>query len=464
MSDDRPHVELSKRDDDLADALLQPVGGKPLAERARFDHSKRNWHLWDGLRWKKDQKTEILDEIRRRARAWFDHADSVEKKKIVANLFDSAKKESVLKALASRPEIAMVGDEWDTQAHLIGCQNGTIDLRDGTFDPSPHPDLLMTRTVTAKWDPEAECPRFIAFVREIMGGDEELADYLIRLLGYALFGWQREQKFWMWVGQGNNGKGTLAKVMSAVMGSYADTPADTLYMKTKYGASKSGDARADLVKLQGIRWTWMSEPQGGHFNDELIKSHTGDDPIQARALYSNNFVTFRPTHTIIFLTNDPPRVADVGQSMRRRVRIIRFDQDFSAEGVIDRGLEDKLKEEKDGIFRLLVLAATQYYQHGLPEPAQVVQWASDYIEENDPLGRFVAERCNTGPGLQCTAAVLYGAYEDWTRHHDMEAMSQTGFGLAMGRRFPKEKGRMATYFNGIAPKSAMQIAEADDDS
>ena len=57
----------------------------------------------------------------------------------------------------------------------------------------------------------------------------------------------------------------------------------------------------------------MSEPNGGgQFNDEMVKAHTGDDPIRARALYSNDYAEFRPTHTIMIAANTPPKVSDVG--------------------------------------------------------------------------------------------------------------------------------------------------------
>jgi len=453
-----PDIKLSKRDDDLADLLMLATGTyPPLPQRARYDHSKKNWHLWNGFRWKLDDRNEIFEEVRRRALSHIGSGDS-SRAKIVAYLLDSSKKESVLKALASRPAIAMVGDEWDTHANLLGCRNGLIDLHNGEFFPEPDPDLLITRSVRAKWVDGATCPRFMKFVSEIMGGDEELALYLVRLLGYALYGNQREQKFWLWVGGGSNGKGTLAKVMSFVLDDYADTPSDLLYMKTKFGASKSGDARADLVKLQGKRWTWMSEPQGGNFNDELIKAHTGDDPIQARSLYSNNYITFRPSHTIIFLTNLAPKVEDVGDSMRRRVRIIRFDEKFSDPGVVDRDLEDKLRGERDGILQLLVRAAVAYHTEGMPEPARVLEWAGEYIDDNDPLGRFLYERCEVGAGKSSSAKLLFDTYQDWAASVDAETLTMTAFGLLMARQFKKERGKSGTTYYGVRARSIVEIA------
>ncbi len=455
-----PEQEISRHDDDLA-TLLQADG---ITEEIRYDHARGQWHYWNKWRWQKDATAKVYNIVYRHTKALLGATQSESKAKALISLYDQSKKESVLKTLASRPDIAMVGDEWDTQPWLVGCRNGTLDLRDLSFHTEPHPEWLVTRSVKADWNPDARCPLFEKFLREIMSGDEELVMYLLHVLGYSLFGWQREQKFWMFVGQGQNGKGTLAKVMAYVLGEYSDSPSAELYMKTRMGASSASAPRAELVKLQGIRFAWMSEPQGGAFNDELVKAHTGDDPIQARPLYSNDFITFRPTHTIVFLTNDPPRTEDVGLSMRRRARLIRFLEDFTGDRE-DKTLEEKLRAEADGILQLLAACAQSWALGNMVEPQKVSNWSSDYIEENDPIARFVQERCVVDYGVYTSGALLYDAYVSWCRDLALEPKSQTGFGIAASKRFKKEKGHSGAVYKGIGLKGAMTLAmEGADDA
>jgi putative DNA primase/helicase len=459
--------ELSKHDDDLADLLDRPFP-EGISDRVRFDHSKDQWHIWDGMRWRADKTGNIHEQVRDRLRQWIKDATNDgngDKVKVLLALFDHSKKEAVLKALSKRPGIAMTGEEWDPHPYLVAFSNGVLDLRDLSFDEHPSPDLLLTRSTRQKWDPDADCPKFKAFLYQITGQDETLVNYLIRVIGYAMFGWQREQKFWMWVGEGQNGKGTLAKVVAAALGDYADTPSAELYMKTRFGSARSDAARPDLLRLQGVRWTWMSEPAGGQFNEEMLKAHTGDDPIQARDLFGKaaSFSTWRPTHTVIFLTNNPPRTEDVGASMQRRARVVKFEQDFRGEREV-KGLEDVLKKEAPGILALLASAARFWWTDsqddgdGLQEPAKVTAWSSEYIAENDPLVHFIEEWCVVGKEEKAPAAVLFASYQDWCARKDTDPMSQTGFGLALGRRFLKERGVRGATYRGIRPRSA---ADAD---
>src|ERR1700752_2514938 len=118
----------------------------------------------------------------------------------------------------------------------------------------------------------------------------------------------------------------------------------------------------------------MSEPPGRQFDEQLLKAHTGEDVIVARDLYgkSSQMLEFPPTHKIVFLTNDPPKTEDVGVSMRRRVRIVRFEQDYTGPRA-DLLLEERLRGEVAGIARRLAQFAKLWYQTGLAEPAAVTE-------------------------------------------------------------------------------------------
>lgn len=451
---------ISKADDHLSGLLVEPapIG---IGDIVRYDHLRGRWLTWNGVRWRPDTTKKVHDIVREKAGEWMgsDALDGDQRKAIMP-LFDVPKKENVLRSLSSRRQVAMSGNEWDTDGYLVGFDNGILDLREGQFYSEPDPNLMVSKTVGVAWDSQAECPLFEAFLDQIMGGDQGLVAYLKRLIGYSLIGTSSEQKFWMWVGRGSNGKGVLARTLREVFGDYAETPSDTMYMKTRLGAARSDAARPDLLRLQSVRFTYMSEPPGGQFNEEMLKSHTGEDAILARNLYAKaeQFAQFTPTHKIVFLTNDPPKTDDVGVSMRRRVRVIRFEQDYSQDP--DRTLEDRLKAEKAGILNLAIREALTWVSEGLPEPASVTQWSADYIEENDPLAAFIAERCEVARQVQGSSSALWASYEDWITQRGAEAMSRTGFGLALGRRFHGKHTKTGAVYVGIRAKSAVELADA----
>lgn len=450
---------ISKADDHLSAVLMEP-GPLGIGDIVRYDHLRSRWLIWNGVRWRPDLVKRINHITREKVAEWFGSgALDGDQMKAILPIFDVPKKENVLRSLASQPAIAMTGNEWDTDGYLVGFDNGILDLRVGEFYSEPDPNLMVSKTVGADWDPTAECPQFESFLSQIMGEDADLVAYLKRLIGYSMIGTQSEQKFWMWVGRGSNGKGVLARTLKDVFGDYADTPSDTMYMKTRMGSARSDAARPDLLRLQSVRFTYMSEPPGGQFNEEMLKSHTGEDSILARNLYARaeQMAQFTPTHKIIFLTNDPPKTDDVGVSMRRRVRVVWFNQDYSE--APNRQLEDILKAEKAGILNLAIKEALRWVAEGMPEPALVTRWSAEYIEENDPLAAFITERCEVGRQVTGSSVSLWASYEDWMTQRGTESMSRTGFGLAMGRRFKSKHTMTGNVYVGVRAKNAMELAD-----
>lgn len=486
---------LTTRDDNLGDLLAAPT---PLGfgDIVRFDHLRQRWLIWNGVRWRPDHQRAVYDLIRLRVQSWWRASnedvtpDSTgnedqqmcalltdagwfntghgEFRKVVLPVFDTGKKESILKGLSAREGIAMAGDEWDTDPYLVGFDNGIMDFRAGRFHEHPDPNMLVSKTVGCDWDVDAEFPEdrgFDWFLKDIMDGDLELVAYLRRLMGYCLLGLQSEQKFWMWVGRGSNGKGVLAKTIVTALGEYADTPTDTLYMKTRFGSTASSAARPDLMRLQSLRFTYMSEPPGGAFNEALLKAHTGEDMILARDLYAKSeaMARFPPTHKIVFLTNDPPKTDDVGVSMRRRVRVVQFQRDYSANP--DVMMEEHLRTQKQAILKLMVLEAIGWLTKGMPEPKAITEWSDQYISENDPITQFVMERCVTDSNARVSAGTLWSAYQEWCAKNRTETMSRAAFGLALGRKFNKKHAETGTWYDGLRVKSAMDFAEeANDDT
>lgn len=459
-------VHLNSKDDYLATMLAQPFP-LGLGDRVRFDHSTGLWHIWDEFRWAPDRTAKVYDLVRERLNMWFASRTinpSESSAKVFLSLMDYAKKTSVLKTLASMSEIAMSGDEWDRDPELMGFTNGVLDLRTLTLDTTPDPNLLISRSTGVDWDPNADVKPFITFVDDIMGHDSDLRDYLLRVLGYSMLGTNKEQKFWMWVGQGQNGKGVLARTVTAALGDYAVTPPDTLYMKTKFGAASSDKPRPELLKLEGARFASMSEPQGGQFNEEMLKAHTGNDAIEGRTLYAKTFKTFQPTHTIVFLTNNPPRTDDVGPSMQRRVRMIWFEQDYRDPKRDDKDLEDRLKTEanRQGALVVMATAAKEYLTLGLPEPAKVTAWSKDYIDENDPISAFVQEMCVEEAKNEVAAGQAWKAFDGWCDRNGIDKMTQTGFSLAMGRRYTRKVKAAGKFYLGLRLKNMSDAT--DDDS
>jgi putative DNA primase/helicase len=83
-------------------------------------------------------------------------------------------------------------------------------------------------------------------------------------------------------------------------------------------------------------------------------------------------------------------------------------------------------------------------ENGLQEPQEITQATTQYQQEQDTLGRFLAECCVLLPEAKIKASALLEAYQRWSGDKNMTA---TLFGLALGERgFMHKRGLGGNWF------------------
>ena len=93
--------------------------------------------------------------------------------------------------------------------------------------------------------PRAECPQWIAFLNEVMDGDQQMVDFLSRATGYTLSADTSAQAMFFPYGDGCNGKGVFLEVVRHVMGGYGKDTSFETFVVTK----NKNEARNDLAGL-----------------------------------------------------------------------------------------------------------------------------------------------------------------------------------------------------------------------
>lgn len=452
-----------------------------LRNEWRYDHTADQWHHWDGIRWAADRTRSIHATVARVAGLTLTNGKGIGETEM-KRLYELLKwpvQERVLKALSTLPGYGTDGNDWDSDPYTMGAKNGIIDLRTNRLIPNPTPDLLVTRSTGHDFEPingpedfEDAAPTFMRVMGEWMSGDEDMVAFLLFWFGYCLFGITPEQRFLLMTGIGRNGKGALKHAMLKALGEYSDQLDQNLYMRSKFGSNRASDARADLLKLKGLRVGFFSEPEGGHFNEELLKAHTGGDIISARALYSNNIQTWMPTHSINFLVNDAPSIEDLGPSMSARVMVADFRERFDGERM-DKNLyghaDAKLDKDAAGILRIMVWAAHIWYQRwsttgeGLLLPQRVIEQSAAFMSRNDALANWLNERAAFGAAYTQNSQLAYDSYINW---HGLsgepgEPMSMVRWAQALQKKgFNKEKTREGMKWAGFRLLNAAERADA----
>ena len=405
------------------------------AGRNQFDGG---WLLWNGRRWEWDQRRQIGAIIRDTLNAIKDEPPVMgppRRDGTMENLTEKwhkacrtdARRAALANVGTMTMEISVILDELDQHPWLINCLNGTIDLRTGSICDARREDLL-TQWTPVRFDPAAECPKWLAFLDRIMGSDAELVRFIQRAVGYSLTGSTREQMvFFLW-GTGANGKSTFLEVLRALIGDYASSTAASTFM-----ASKDQTVRNDLAGLRSARFVSASETsEGGILDEALIKQLSGDEMISARFLYSEYF-EYRPQYKIWLATNHKPIIKQQTHAIWRRIALVPFTVKIPDEEQ-DKGLGLALLQELPGVLNWALAGCRDWLEHGLQRPAQVLAATDSYRQEMDSLGGFISEHCNLGKFRFVEASKLYDAYVRWAESTNERTASQQKFGRQMRER------------------------------
>jgi putative DNA primase/helicase len=125
-------------------------------------------------------------------------------------------------------KVTRMPDELDADDELFCCANGTLHLKDISAVKlrRSNPAHLMTRLSPVRFDPKATCPKFQAFMQDVLP-DVEVRGFVQRWCGYLMSGKTTNQCLSLWWGKGANGKSKIIKTFSAVVGDgYAYTTSD----------------------------------------------------------------------------------------------------------------------------------------------------------------------------------------------------------------------------------------------
>lgn len=337
-------------------------------------------------------------------------------------------------------------DDMDKKRHLLNCANGTVDLRTGTLQPHSSGDYI-SQIAPTNYDPQADCPRFKAFMLEIMGGDADMVTFMQRSLGYSLTGEIKEQKWWLHVGEGSNGKTTLFDVIRGVAGSsgssrgFVHTVASTLLAADKAAQRHT----TEIADLRGRRLCTASETEDGdRLREALIKNVTGESSLSGRFMYQDN-ITFESQAKLHLLTNKKPIIKGQDKATWRRIMLVEYrvtagnEQEVAsgaAQKLVDPNLLVNLLTESEGILAWLVQGAVDWYRDGLRIPEKVRLATLSYQKEEDRVAEFVTTECDTDSGSWASLSDIYEVYRLWCGRSGFQPLSKTRLARELSRVVP----------------------------
>jgi putative DNA primase/helicase len=239
-----------------------------------------------------------------------------------------------------------------------------------------------------------------AFLQDLFGTDAESVTTLQDWFGYALGSDTSLQKILLLVGPRRSGKGTIARVLTELLGR-ASVAAPTLAgLQAHFG----------LAPLIGKALAIISDARLGGKSDQAILAErllsiSGEDAITIDRKYQSSWTGRLPTRFMV-LTNELPRIADSSGALAGRFIVIVLQNSFF--GKEDVGLAGCLLTELPGVLNWALVGYRRIRQRGhFIQPRSSDEAIEELEALGSPIKAYIRDRCRIGPECSVPVELIY---------------------------------------------------------
>ncbi|MFD8390438.1 phage/plasmid primase, P4 family [Streptomyces sp. NPDC059680] len=414
-----------------------------------------SWMRWTGTSWRELDEAQVRAHMYERLEHVVYQAPGKDRqseecawaptKQKISNLLDALGAITLLPTDTDAPAWL---DGREDGGPIVACENGLLRIRDRALLPHT-PGFFNLVSVPFAYDPTATAPTWERFLSEIWPDDADAINALQEWFGYVLSGRTDLQKILLIVGPSRSGKGTIARVLKALVGKENLAGPTLAGLGTNFG----------LATLIGKSLAVISDARlSGNDNSQVVErllTISGDDTIDVDRKFREQWTGKLPSRLMV-LSNELPHFGDSSGVIANR--FILLSMRVSWLGKEDPTLTDRLTAEMPGILNWALDGLARLQRTGrLTEPASSREAVTTMRDTASPTSAFVRERCTTGPA--CTVAVddLWAVWREWAEDNGVRAGTKQLFGRnllsvipQLNRTRPRAPSgeRIATY-NGI---------------
>ncbi len=290
---------------------------------------------------------------------------------------------------------------------VVSVANGIFDFASRELRGHT-PELFAHHVLPFEYDAQAPEPtRWHRFLDELWGDDVDSKTTLAEWFGYVLSGDMTQQKMYLLVGPKRSGKGTLARVLTGLLGMH-NVAAPTLAGLTQ---------NFGLQPLVGKPLAVISDARLGSRADntiavERLLSISGEDTLTIDRKYRDPWTGRLPTRFMI-LTNELPRFSDSSGALASRFVMSILTTSFY--GRENPKLTAELLAEAPGIFKWALEGLDRLRDRGYFQLPASAREAQRHLEDlASPVGAFVRDVCEVGAAFQVEKDVLWDAWKAWS--------------------------------------------------
>lgn len=348
---------------------------------------------------------------------------------------------------AAKPMLEISVSDLDKDGFLLNTPDGTYYLPDGLEGRRDHsPEDYITK-MTAAAPGEQGKDIWLDALDTIFCGDTALIRYVQQIVGMAAVGRVYLESLIIAYGEGRNGKSTFWNAIARVLGTYSgNMSADTLTMGCKR------NVKPELAEAKGKRLIIAAElEEGMRLNTSVVKQMCSTDEIFAEKKYKDPF-SFTPSHTLVLYTNHLPRVGANDPGTWRRLLVIPFNARIEGSSDVKNYADYLVSEAAPAIMAWIIEGAKEAVSRNfhIPCPACVEAAVKAYREDNDWLGHFLNDCCETDVTYREKSGELYQEYRSYCARTGEYARSTADFYNALETAgFQRQKTKTGNFIRGL---------------
>jgi P4 family phage/plasmid primase-like protien len=310
----------------------------------------------------------------------------------------------------TRVPIVMINNRVDpiTGDSLLNLNNGILNLN--TRELKPHSaDYVFLNKLPIDYNPEARCPKYEAWRNTVL--HTKFHAPVDEMMGAILWPDYKIQKAFMLYGGPRTGKGTLLRIITAMIGD--DNCSHVSLQEFATDKFKSANLFGKMMNSYG------DLPANVIMDVGQFKTLTGEDTTEYQKKFCDS-VNFANTAKLVFGANDIPRIKNDDPAFYNRWIIITFPHSFL--GHEDARLEEEIKtpEELSGILNLALDGLDRLRKN---------RWGMSYTEDaaalyrraSNPVAAFLEDEYEPSSNMRdyVTKKELLEAYKIYARKKEL---------------------------------------------
>lgn len=284
---------------------------------------------------------------------------------------------------------------------------------DGGYWPEEHrPESYLLSCLDTEFDKDARCPTFDRTLEEIFQNNDDvngMIRHLFEFFGYVMQPFKNIPTWWMFQGDGSNGKTFCFNVFQRLLGT-AVLPRP---IEEFADAGRNNHALASLV---GKLLIMDDDAKTDAFLPEsALKKLSEAKLLEANPKRQHAF-TFMSCATPVMLINDWPRIRDLSWGLVRKAYVLPFRRIFAPEEYDLRRESYVVENELPGILNRALTGYSRLRNRGqFAEPAECLKAKDDWLTSASPLIEFSKTEIEKTGNNETTVPVnrVYQQYLTW---------------------------------------------------